>query len=383
MKWGRREHDSGKRMMTLLALLACAGIALGLSPWGTGWRLRHMDTSALSVHVAHVPGDAAAQEEWAQRLEAQGLDDGAMAVYVQAARTRPGQAQDWRKAAQIALRRGDGEQAQRFATEAVRAQPNDALAHLTQADVQERAGAWVLARQSYRMAVDLDSHSLSAWRGLAQTSLETKDFAAAAQAASKAIGLAPGDAQSWLLRGRALRLDGRETQALPVLNAARRLAPNDASVLLECGLLYLQNGSQDALQEAEQMFRQAQVLSAGSSNAYQPTYQLGMAYLAQTRYADAEAQLQAALRLRPNEEAVLFGLMRAYSFQGKHAQAQAVERRFEQARGNSLAISQLQMRLGREPNRVDLLSRLAALYKATGDTMRSQEIQAQLKDRQK
>jgi tetratricopeptide (TPR) repeat protein len=122
------------------------------------------------------------------------------------------------------------------------------------------------------------------WRELGRSYYWMKRYDLSVAASSKAIALAPADAQAWLLKGMALGLGGHPALAVPALTEAAALAPRDA------------------------LSRRMR----------------GRFLLALGKPAEAQIALEAALRVEPGDSEARSLLMKAYSAQGKHCEAFAL-----------------------------------------------------------
>lgn len=148
-----------------------------------------------------------------------------------------------------------------------------------------------------------------------------------AQKATRLSGPAAAIAEA-----RSLRQSGQKGQALARLEAAQTQVPGDLDLTRERGLLLLEVGQID---KAEPLLRQA-------IDPARPDWRihsaLGAALSAKGRQQDAQMELAKALRLAPDEPAVLNNLALSYALDGKSRQAEDLLRRAaaQRARGETV-----------------------------------------------
>jgi tetratricopeptide (TPR) repeat protein len=120
-----------------------------------------------------------------------------------------------------------------------------------------------------------------------------------------------GAFQAELLRGLAYLGLGRGGEAVPPLQRALRLRPQDLDALLDLALAFQSSGR---LEEAASVFQQARAAHPKSAQAL---LGLGSLAAARSRWPEAEAQARAALALAPNEPAAWNALADALVQQGR------------------------------------------------------------------
>ena len=350
-----------------IGVIAAGFVIWYLSPTEHAARLKSMDIRALIVYTARHPKDGEALLALARRMELQDHQEEAFNDYIQAGKLLPGNESAWIGAAHAAMHIGDATAAMQMAQKAAQAAPDSANAQIVLGDVYTEIGAWKPAQQSYRKATRLDGRNAIAWDALGQAALRREDLAEATQAANQAVRLDPHNGSFQLHLEYALRAEGDITGAQRAMAQALRCLPHNGDVLTAYGQLLADTAYTPQRQkQAEQELKQAATVMGASSAAYKPLYDLGQLCLSESRPADAAGAFRAALRDLPEDQAAVFGLSRALALQGETQEATAVLTRFRRESSYQLEVSHLQMRLGREPDRVDLLNQLARLYAEHG-----------------
>jgi tetratricopeptide (TPR) repeat protein len=105
------------------------------------------------------------------------------------------------------------------------------------------------------------------------------------------------DATIYLVMGRAARAGGDTASALADLSKARALAPDNPEIAYELGAL---KASNNQFEEAVELFGRV-IKQAPSAPAY---HARAVAYFSLKRKTEALADIEAAVRLMPNEPAM-------------------------------------------------------------------------------
>lgn len=144
----------------------------------------------------------------------------------------------------------------------------------------------------------------------------------------------PGDAQAAIAYARALRATGQRAQAVAVLQQASMRNPKDMALLGAFGR---------ALADAGQ-YPEALDALGRAHNPDNPDWRIlntqGAVLDQMGRYADAQKHYSAALKIMPNEPAVLSNLGLSYALEKKLPQAEATLRRAAAAPGASPKVRQ-------------------------------------------
>ena len=138
--------------------------------------------------------------------------------------------------------------------------------------------------------------------GEASAAFGQGDFARAARAAERVLGLAPGMPEALHLLGLCLFKRGDTARALPLLQQAARLKPRDAQLMHNLGIASVEAGDGDGALAA---FGQAVRLDALNPDSW-----FNLAVLSEERgdMAGAERAYREALRLSPGNAAAAAGL---------------------------------------------------------------------------
>src|SRR5207302_897437 len=99
-------------------------------------------------------------------------------------------------------------------------------------------------------------------------------------------------------------------------------------------------------------------------------YYRGILLTTRHHYEAAAEQFRIALTRRPGFTDALYNLSMALSFAGRPQESAAIRRQFERLRDYDRAVTNLQIRIGRDPSNAALWRRLLQLAEAQGDTSR-------------
>jgi tetratricopeptide (TPR) repeat protein len=361
-----------RTLLVLLSLMLVAGVIAGVVWWdhpdNRERRLSGADTATLMEKAALSPDSEPVLYELAKRMEEKGVWEEAEKYYVRAGQGKPERARGWVQASRLAERRNDPVQAIEYAQEGTRRQSGAGEAYLRLGEVYRKLGAWDRSLDALKEAQRLEPENAQVWDSLAMTYLERKLFSDAEQASRTAIRLQPGRAEYYLRLSSALRQMNRLTDAQEAAETALKLSPDLPEALTERGtILTLAARSQEDLQKAEGLFRKAVQRLAGDAQSYAPTIQLGQLLLSQRRYHTAEEQFRRALQIRPDDIAAGFALSRTLQLMGRKQEAQTLLLKFQRESDYRQTARELNMRLAREPDRVDLANALGDLHEKHGD----------------
>ncbi|HEX8833637.1 MAG TPA: tetratricopeptide repeat protein, partial [Abditibacteriaceae bacterium] len=202
------------------------------------------------------------------------------------------QAHSWLAIARLA--QDDIPGAQKEAREAVRLEPNSALAQGNLGLVLFFAGESRDAKRAAERAVGLDAFSVAARVTLAQTLLAQGEVDAAAETAAQAVALDPALPQAHYVLGIADAGRRDYTHAERALKQARRLAPDYLAAASALARVYNAMGRPQlavtTLEELLPRHRQTDAVQGA----------LGAVYYEQANYPRAIEQFRAALKAKPN-----------------------------------------------------------------------------------
>ncbi len=192
------------------------------------------------------------------------------------------------------LTKKDPQQAIDAFSEAAKLQPKDSEPHLASAIVLEQQGDSDGAAKEYRQAAALDPKSTEAVAGLANVYMKAKRLPEAEAALRQYLALAPGNATAHVQLGRVLAAEGKNDEALAELETGLKAAPGDSDAIREIAALY------DAGKKYDQAAAQYRVLAEKSPNDPELHRALGAALLHAHKPAEAQSELLAAIKLKPD-----------------------------------------------------------------------------------
>lgn len=146
------------------------------------------------------------------------------------------------------------------------------------------------------------------------------DHAAATQALTRALELAPGDLQAQSLLGWAQMLDHQLDQALGTFSRVLAAEPTNALARVNVGYICLKKR---IFGEAIEHLSRAIRLDNDRKGTLYAHYYLGLVYLEREMYLDAQTFLTKAIGLGPNLIEAYYELGRAQWFSGDEAAAKA------------------------------------------------------------
>lgn len=365
-----------KRKIILSALALCIlGTGWFFSSSGQQWRLHRIETPDLVTYTVQHPEDAKAFFELAQRLESQGFKGEAVNSYLAAARLAPEHTEAWLGACRVAMSADDGEVALDAAQKAVQFAAGKSSSLVALGSVYARGGLWEKALDAYLQATKSDPQNAEAWDGVGEASLQRKKGEEAIASALKATQLDEKQGRFWLHLAQAYRAGGDLPHAKEAILRTVQLDRRSGAALTEMGIIAVQSAkSSGDFLGAEPLLRTAVSLLTGTPRVYEPCYQLGQLFLIEKKYAQAEAMFRQALEANPKDERSQFALVRSLMLQGRSSETFVLLERFENERNYRQGLAQLKMRIGREPNRLELLEQLAQLYEAQGEWHNAVEV---------
>lgn len=167
------------------------------------------------------------------------------------------------------------------------------------------------AERLFREAIAIDAKAHAPLIGMADLALRRNQPKEAWQWLQKAVAVAPGQMAVHQSIGRYHYALGEYTQAEKPLREAIALAPNSVLAYLDLGDLYL--NALNRPEDAEHAYRKAVSLGpkhAGARNG------LGVALVAQGKYAEAQKEVERAIELAPNNVLPRLSLARTHQSQG-------------------------------------------------------------------
>jgi len=173
--------------------------------------------------------------------------------------------------------------------------PKDPEPHLAAGALLEKANRFADAEQEYKRALAIDPASSEALVGLANISMRGNHLLDAEQALQKIVSLHPDDIQARLQLARVLSKMGKNDEAAASAQAAIKLDPGNPKIQREMADLDMGAKSYD---QAEAIYRS--LLNEKASDPADLHHLLGVALLKQRKFPEAEQELLAAVKLKPD-----------------------------------------------------------------------------------
>jgi len=195
--------------------------------------------------------------------------------------------------------------------EAAKCDPKLTVAFIAMGEAYSELGNEGEAIAAYERALRLDPDNEAGLRGAASLYTKSKQNAKAAEALGKLVKQVPRDAEVHADLGAEFFATGDQEAAEKEFQEALRLNPKSPAALLGRSNLLLRKGEEA---QAIQTLRKVVLLVP---NAFQPRFLLGSAYNRLSRFADAAAELETAIKLGGAEPEIYYHLARAYGGLGR------------------------------------------------------------------
>lgn len=360
------------RRIVARLLICCGLIGATLFAWlhssvGHRFWLHHLSLAELLRYALHHNRDTEAYIELASRMEAQGHYEEALQDYLHAARQCPSQ-KAWLGAIRCAQQTLAPAQTLLLGQEMVRALPSSSQAWAAIGKLYLDIGDRLKAAQMFQKAVACNPQDSEAQYGLSTALYQSEDLQDALVAAQKAVSLSPNHLPYLLNLATILQQLGQPARAIAILKQAERISPRNPIVLASIGKLLATTAiSRSEQQYAAQLLQESVDKLTDPLQAAQAYYQLGQLNLQIGKLSEAEHSFYHVLQNFPNDTQTLFALGRTLALEGKIAESKQVLARFYTESQFRITLSQLQMRIARQPNHAELWARLAQLYAKHGD----------------
>ncbi len=195
----------------------------------------------------------------------------------------------------LAIQNKDYEQAVVHFNNAIEEEPNNPLGYINFGNLLARMNEIERAERFFQKALTLDEQSATAYYGLANLYYEQERFEEAAKLYEKAIQFNIQGADTYFMLGKCFERLGNPKLALPYLQRAAELEPEDIQIRLSYGIGL---AALEMFKEAEPEF--VYVIHEDINNA-DAHYNLGVLYAVSTeRTEDALYHLKQAYTLQPN-----------------------------------------------------------------------------------
>ncbi len=172
--------------------------------------------------------------------------------------------------------------------------PKDPEPHLSAGPLLEKENRFADAEQEYKEALAIDPASSDALTGLANIYMRGHRLADAEGILRQLVALHPNDSNAHMQLGRTLAAIGKNDDAIGELQAAAKLAPADPGVQRDLAELYVAGKKYDL---AEAQYRS---LLAANANDAELHHGLGVAFLNQRKFPEAQQELLIAVKLKPD-----------------------------------------------------------------------------------
>jgi tetratricopeptide (TPR) repeat protein len=191
------------------------------------------------------------------------------------------------------MEKGSPQEALQAYQKALALRPEDPKLHLAAGAIAEQLKNWTVAEDEYRAARAADAANVDAVSGLVNVYLATRQYAKAEPLLRGMLKEKPESRSLRLLIGRLLAAQGRTEEALPELQAGLE-GSKDTKGRQQLIQLYFDAKQYDKAVE------QLNILLAQTPNDPQARAMLGSALLHQRRFPEAQTELLAALKVKPD-----------------------------------------------------------------------------------
>lgn len=196
-----------------------------------------------------------------------------------------------------ALQDGAYEKAVEAFMQAIEEEPNDAIGYINLGNVFASLGDAEKGEPFFQQAIILDPEAGTAYYGLANLYYNKERYEEAAKLYEQAIRKGVDQADAHFMLGKSLERMDKAKLALPYMQRAAELSPDDLEIRLSYGILL---ANLELFTEAGNEFRF--ILENDEKNA-DAHYNLGFLYAVSTeRKEDALAHLKQAFTLEPDYE---------------------------------------------------------------------------------
>lgn len=210
-----------------------------------------------------------------------------------ASHVEEGRASAWLSLAHL-LEEKDPDRAINAYRQAASLLPKDPEPHLSAGLVLEKQNRFADAEQEYKQALALDPASTDAVVGLANIYMRGQRFGEAEEYLRKVVAQRPNDPVAHIQLGRVLAADKKFDDAATELQAGLKLAPDDTTAQRDLADIYASAGKHA---EAEPLLRSLLAKNANDADLH---YGLGQSLLKQRKFADAQQEFLAVVKLKPD-----------------------------------------------------------------------------------
>jgi Flp pilus assembly protein TadD len=195
--------------------------------------------------------------------------------------------------------------------QAAQLQPKDPEPHLSAGAILEKQHDLAGAEREYQAALSLAPNSGDALVGLANIYLDGRRLPQAEDTLRRYLALEPKNAPAHVQLGRVLEAEGKHAEAAAELQMGLQLAPDNPEVQRDLAFSYARAGK---YAQAEAIYR---ALLAKAPNDAELHYGLGTALMAQHKNPEAQNELLAAVKLKP-DAGVIYGDLAVVAAENKN-----------------------------------------------------------------
>lgn len=358
----------GLRYPALLGALAIAAGVSGGVAYIRAWKLASSSTADLMARALQEPGNAEVQAQLGRRLLEENHPDEAAQAFAAAFAAKPQRRDYGAMAIESLVRAGLRGQAATAADAYLQRYGADPVLLEAAGSAYYAAGNLEAAVREFRRSVEQAPSNARGWAGLALALADQHNLRDALAAANRALALDPGAEEARVALAHVLDLSGDTARAVQLLHKAVQQDPHDVRAWeFLCSAAVRLRGGEDPgtdglLQEAERAAPHSAVVA----------YWRGVYWMQGRRYAQAAACFRAALAMNPIYPDALYNLSLAYAFQGDGQASAVVRRRFVLLSGYLRAMTELQIRLSRDPRRPELWRQMLVSARRHGDELREE-----------
>jgi Flp pilus assembly protein TadD len=172
--------------------------------------------------------------------------------------------------------------------------PRDPEPHISAGLLRERRSDFAGAENEYKQARVLDPRSSEVVIGLTNIYMKSNRFAEAEPLLRELVSERSEDAGLHLQLGRVLAAQGKKDAAIPEIQAALKLSPNDSEAQRDLADLQTEAATPA---DAEKTYRE---LLKQRPNDAELHHSLGEALLKQKQFPEAQQEFEAAIKLKPD-----------------------------------------------------------------------------------
>jgi predicted Zn-dependent protease len=204
-----------------------------------------------------------------------------------------GQYRAWMALAQV-IEKAKPDEALAAYAKAADLQPKESEPHASRGQIFEEGNKFGDAEAEYKLALEVDPHSVDAVEGLANLYMHARRFPEAEDYLRKLLVHEPTSAAVHIQLGRVLAAEGKPELAIAEMQAGMKAGPREEEAERDLADLYVAAGKNDL---AENSYRE---LLAGHPNDAELHRRLGETLLKEKKFAQAQPEFAIAVKLKPD-----------------------------------------------------------------------------------